>query len=107
MPQRKISTESLQSWSPRTELADELINFDYQVDPLNPLKGIQTQIAQTRRQQIINNRRKNFQNKKKTEVIRLSLVFILTIMSSYAKTMCLEHLARLELGARLLMARRS
>ena len=41
-----------------------------EVNNLNPLKEIQTQIAQTRRQKIVANRRKNFQDKKKTELCK-------------------------------------
>lgn len=43
------------------------------IGELNPLKQVQTGYAPTKRQKIIASRRKNFQMKKKTEVISNSL----------------------------------
>lgn len=37
---------------------------------LNPLKMMQTRIAQTKRDKIVAQRRKNYQEKKKTEVFK-------------------------------------
>lgn len=45
-------------------------NSPKDIEAVNPLKGLQTKVAQTRRQQIVANRRKNFQEKKKTELCK-------------------------------------
>lgn len=89
---------------PKSQLS--ILNNSPPIEQLNPLKQVQTEIAPTKRQKIIANRRRNFQMKKKTEV-KLSRIVPNNISLSSAKITYLVSLVLLGRNAPLLMAMRS